>query len=262
MQKPTSSTLFTGHHLIELDEVDSTNTYALQLLSQNQDDLTLLPEGTLITANQQHSGRGQRGSGWKSEPGKNLTLSFIFYPQFIAAEKAFLLSQAISLGVYDFVKGELGAGTSIKWPNDIYFRDLKIAGILIENQIRSTRIQTMVAGIGINVNQAAFPADLPNASSFTIVKEESFDLKVCIQKLSICIEARYLALKSGTTQSIQEDYHKALFRLGEFHRYNIEGTIILAKIIGLSPEGKLMLEMVDGKRSAYGNKEVQFVIGK
>ena len=128
-------------------ELTSTNDQAFMLLK------TINPvEGTVIYADFQKAGRGQKDNKWESEKGKNLLLSIILYPTSIRPEDQFYLSMAVSLGICDFIDSFF-PGSKIKWPNDIYINDDKIAGILIENSVMGETIESTIAGIGININQ-------------------------------------------------------------------------------------------------------------
>src|ERR1035441_10550859 len=146
-------TLFIGKNLITLDSVASTNNFAKDMLSN-----TRPVEGTAIMAKEQYAGRGQMGNAWETESGKNLTCSFILYPEFLEADKQFFLNMAVALAVKDFCEHVLHDEIKIKWPNDIYYHDKKLGGILIENSISGNKISSSVIGIGINVNQTAFDA--------------------------------------------------------------------------------------------------------
>ncbi|RYG09111.1 MAG: biotin--[acetyl-CoA-carboxylase] ligase, partial [Chitinophagaceae bacterium] len=156
MQNNTFSTLFVGQNLIKLSAVDSTNNFLKNLVSNSEP----LPEGTVIMADDQYAGRGQQNNVWKAEPGKNLTFSLLLRPTFLRLNQQFLLNMAVSIAVNDVLGGLLGSTVSIKWPNDIYFRNLKMGGMLIENNIVGNGIKTAIIGIGSNVNQQNFEAEL------------------------------------------------------------------------------------------------------
>ena len=160
-----AANLFIGKKLIHLNEVDSTNTY-LKTLCENE----ILPEGTVVIAESQYAGRGQRSNTWESEPGKNIIMSLIFYPGFLSANRQFLLSQAVALALQEFISNLLPEEkTSIKWPNDIYVGDKKIAGILIESSWMGNQVKNSIVGIGININQDGFYH--PNAISLKMIMQ-------------------------------------------------------------------------------------------
>jgi BirA family biotin operon repressor/biotin-[acetyl-CoA-carboxylase] ligase len=158
-------TLFIGRQKLELEEVASTNSFALNLIRENK-----ASEGCLISARSQSGGRGQQGNTWESESGKNLTISIVLNPNFLPVGRQFALSQIISLTVAALAEECIGnkAPVKIKWPNDIYAGDQKIAGILVENVLRDHAITASVLGIGLNVNQEAF-LTAPRATSLSII---------------------------------------------------------------------------------------------
>ena len=147
--------------MIALEETDSTNRYISQLCNELQESVAEL---TTVTAEFQTAGKGQRGNTWEAERGKNLLFSFVLYPTFLEARRQFILSQIVSLSI----KEELDRWSdeiTIKWPNDIYWRDKKICGILIENDLSGHFIGRSISGIGININQNEFHSDAPNPVS-------------------------------------------------------------------------------------------------
>ncbi|HZX59878.1 MAG TPA: biotin--[acetyl-CoA-carboxylase] ligase, partial [Mucilaginibacter sp.] len=119
-----------------------------------------LPDGTVIMADDQHAGRGQQNNRWHSEPGKNLTFSLLLRPSFLSVTRQFDLTRAVSMGIIEALRPFLGEKLKIKWPNDIYYEDRKMGGILIENTLQSNQIKNSVIGIGLNINQEAFPAEI------------------------------------------------------------------------------------------------------
>lgn len=258
------NTLFVGKVLIHLDKIDSTNKYATQLLRNE-----LLSEGTIISTAHQFAGKGQRGNTWECEAGQNITLSIVLYPRFLLAYQQFLLSQSISLGVRDFAAGILGEGVCIKWPNDIYYKDKKITGILIENSLSGKYLASSIVGIGINVNQAHFNPALQYATSFHQITGRIYDLSDLTQHLAHCIEVRYLQLKSMRLDRLQQDYLSKLYRFGEWHSFIDTATEIpfLGKIVDVQKDGKLVIEVKEtvgdflkSEKRVYGLKEVKFVI--
>ena len=269
-------TLFIGKNCIEVEKTDSTNSYLASLTLSTEKEAF---EGTIVVAKHQEQGRGQRGTTWSTEPGKNLTLSILLNPTFLKAEEQFQLNKALSLGVLEFIrlsvspplpfspsglesgngrKGESG-GALIKWPNDIYIGNKKVAGILIENSVSGSSLQQSIVGIGINVNQDKFPAEIPNPISLKIVSGQEFDLKECLAELCSCIEKRYLELRAGRLSEIDKSYLQNLYRLGELADYKYNGQIIKAKITGVNIIGKLLLQMENGEKQECDFKEVEFL---
>ena len=145
--------------LIHIAKADSTNGYLNALCEKEK-----VSELTTVVADFQTAGRGQRGNSWESEYGKNLMFSFVLYPTFLEARKQFLLSQIASLAVKETLDLYIG-DVSIKWPNDIYWKDKKICGMLIENDLMGIHISQSIAGVGININQKEFHSSAPNPIS-------------------------------------------------------------------------------------------------
>ncbi len=240
-----------GKKLIWLSEVDSTNKY-LTDLSKDQ-----LDEGLAVATNNQVEGRGQRGNTWESQKDKNITFSFILYPNFIKVQEQFLLSQAISLGICDML-AQLIKGVSIKWPNDIYVNNNKIAGILIEHAISSAQLDRSIIGIGLNVNQKIFSDDLPNPTSLLLETGNTFDINQTLEILCNSVSLRYNEIKNGQMAKIQTDYLKLLYRRNEFHTYSSDGKKFEAIIAGVRSTGELILETRNGERKEFGFKEISF----
>ena|ERR1051326_412392 len=249
------NTLFTGRKIIELDRVASTNSYAMELLREME-----MPEGTVVRAREQFSGRGQRGSAWESEAGKNITTSFIFRPSFIGATQQFMMSKVVALGVSDVVRHYVkSVAVKIKWPNDIYGGDKKIAGLLIENVIQQQSITACVAGIGLNVNQEVF-GNAVNPTSLKLITGEEFVPEQVFEKLCECLEARYLELRAGKFAALDRDYLHRLYRYQEWSEFIIENKTVKARVTGISQSGKLKVEIENGSEKEFDLKEIQMVI--
>ena len=202
MQNNIFSSLFVGQNLLTLKEVDSTNNFLKNLLSNSKP----LPEGTVIMAESQFAGRGQQNNQWHAEPGKNLTFSILLNPTFLGIANQFDLTRTISLGVYDALQPILGHQFKIKWPNDLYYGDQKLGGMLIENLISGTQIKNAIIGIGINVNQENFPADASNATSIKQILHADYDLRNLLSEICSHIEAWYLNLKAGKIALVRDEY--------------------------------------------------------
>jgi BirA family transcriptional regulator, biotin operon repressor / biotin---[acetyl-CoA-carboxylase] ligase len=192
LQNNIFSGLFVGQNFITLKEVDSTNNFLKGLLSNSKP----LMEGTVIMAENQYAGRGQQQNGWHAEPGKNLTFSLLLRPHFLPVPDQFDLTRVISLGVFDALCPILGEKLKIKWPNDIYYGDNKLGGMLIENMILGGQIKNSVIGIGVNINQENFPESLSNAISVKQILHGDYDLKTLLSDICRNIEAYYLHTKT------------------------------------------------------------------
>ena len=243
-----------GQSLIELEEVDSTNSYASRILLLNQ-----LADGTVIMAHSQRSGRGQRGSTWESDPGTNLLVSYIFYPRFISAEDHFSLNQILCLSIYEFIKSKVTQPVSIKWPNDIMVNDSKIAGLLIETVVRGSKIHQCIAGIGINVNQTIFMDYIPPAISLSLLNKKNYVLKDCLSYLNECLNKWYAILTVGNRKKIKETYANALYRKGVLAWYETGNKKFKGTIHSTMSHGELVIIQEDGFEYVFKNKEVKYL---
>lgn len=251
----SNNTLFIGKVLKVFDALPSTNLLADQLLGEDT-----VAEGTLLLTHDQYAGKGQATNKWESEARKNLTFSVILLPKFLSARKQFLLNQVVSLSVFDTLKGYIKEGVSIKWPNDIYVFDKKITGILIQNSLRGSTLQSSIVGIGLNVNQKQFISDAPNPTSMALEMGEDFDLEEVLSKFCQHLESNYLQLKAGQTEQIQQRYLDSLFRFGKIHSYRrVDGTIFKGAIKGITEIGKLIIKTEAGIEE-FAFKEVKYIL--
>jgi BirA family biotin operon repressor/biotin-[acetyl-CoA-carboxylase] ligase len=165
----------------------------------------------------------------------------------------------MALGVFDFLHS-IVADVKIKWSNDIYVRDKKICGMLIENSLRGMSIQYSIVGIGLNINQEIFPPDIPNPTSLKIITGKNFSIDDCYVSLCNLIEGRYLQLKAGHEEKINHDYLSVLYRYNEMYRYeDVQGRFI-GKIKDVDEEGRLLISKEGGKEERYMIKELKFII--
>lgn len=244
----------TDQNIIILQEVDSTNNYARQLVVSDA-----AVEGTVVLAHYQHQGRGQQGNHWESERNRNLTFSVVFYPDFLEPAQQFFLSQVVSLGIFSFVSEEV-AGVKIKWPNDIYVGNRKIGGILIENSVQGRCLFSSIAGMGININQEVFLSDAPNPVSLKQLTGKNYPVEDLARQMVLHIFRWYEKLKCGEFYEIESAYISHLFRMGEWSVFRANGVSFEARITGIGEFGQLMLEDRNGKITGYLFKEVEFVI--
>lgn len=254
MQNNTFSRLFVGQNVVTLKCVDSTNNYLKDELSKS----TPLAEGTVILAEEQFAGRGQAGNTWHSEPGKNLTFSLLLFPTFLSPEKQFLLNQTISLGINDALVKIIGEGVKIKWPNDIYFNDDKLGGVLIENILRGSVLKYAIIGIGLNINQSNFPPDIENVTSLRKILHQDYDIYKVLNELCHSIEQRYLQLKAGNTDLLIKDYIKNLYRINAIHKFRINDFEVDGEIVGVDDNGFLKV-IIDGELRKYNFKEIAYI---
>lgn len=241
------------HHIIQIDSCSSTNSYM-----KTWADTEFLEEGIVVITYEQASGRGQAGTSWESEPGKNLTFSILLYPDFLPLNQFFLLSEIISLGIKNTLDKYAG-NISIKWPNDIYFRDKKICGILIENELTERAFSRSIVGIGLNVNQSEFRSNAPNPISLKQITGNEFDLDILLEEVLNHCFSWYEKLRLNQTKEIKEAYFKALYRNKGFYSFKDSLGIFRANIEKVGSDGLLHLLTEDSEQRSYAFKEVEFV---
>ena len=218
-----------------------------------------LPEGTVIMAENQYEGRGQVGSKWHAEPGKNLTFSILLRPSFIQLREQFNLNMTISIAIQKALESIIGTGLSVKWPNDIYFGHQKIGGMLVENIVAGSRIKACIVGIGINVNQEVFETELQQrAGSIYQILHRHVDLVTLLAEICSHIEAGYLKLKAGNYNDLRNEYLNYLYQYNIKANYRQNGEIIEGKIVDVGENGMLSLETIDGLKM-YNFKEIEFI---
>lgn len=219
------------------------------------------PEGSVVAAMFQENGRGQRGNVWNGEAGKNLLFSILLRPTFLRVDEQFLLSKVTAIALCEFISiCGTGATVSIKWPNDIYIGNRKVAGVLIENSFSSAQLDSSVVGIGINLNQTDFPANLPNPTSLALQAGRQFNLDEALAQFLEHYKKWYVALKQGEHELIGGKYMHLLYRRDVFGRYSSGGNEFTARIAGISPIGELILETEQGEQRVFAHKEVAFVL--
>ena len=244
------------NRIIRFKSLDSTNAQAAKMVADGE-----LPDSTVIIAHEQTKGRGLDSNTWESEPGMNLTFSMVLYPRFLPAGQQFMLSKVIALGVWQTVADHVTDGSvTIKWPNDIYIGNRKVAGILIQNSIIGTVLENSIAGIGLNVNQTVFRSGAPNPVSLRLATGQEYDLDIELKRLTTNIEEYYKLLKSGHFSLIDQLYFDNLYRRNVLSEFRKDGKIFPARIIGLSEYGHLLLETTDGVRFECDIKEIEFII--
>lgn len=214
--------------------------------------------GDMVLADTQTKGRGQRGNTWESEPGKNLTFSLKLEPSFLPAGMQFLLSEVAALAISDTL-AYYGFKPSVKWTNDIYIGDDKVAGILIENDIIGNHLSGSIIGIGLNVNQTVFSDAIPNPVSMRLAAGRDFDRGEVLRNLYMSLSGRYAQLEEGLTGIIEEDYHSRLYLLGKPHKFRLpDGSYIDGTIRYVKPSGELMVEHSGNTVKSYLFKEIEF----
>ena len=238
--------------------------YRFPILTSTNDEAVkpAYREGDIIIAESQTAGRGQRGHTWHSREGDNLTFSVVLTPTFLPVVEQFMLSEVVALSLVDTL-ADYGVECRIKWTNDIYAGDRKIAGVLIEQSLAGERIARTIVGIGLNVNQREFPADLPNPTSIVVERGAECERREVLELFLKHLETWYSKLEHGERELIESTYNARLYRRDEFHTYALpSGERFEAAIRGVRATGHLCLEHRDGRFYDYAFKEVEFVIAR
>ena len=225
-------------------QTNSTNTLLKELLARGE-----WPEGeTYLYAGYQTAGRGQTGNGWESEKGKNLLCSILLPPN----KNLYLLNIAVSVAIVRMINEPL----TIKWPNDIYYHDKKLAGILLENAIVGSEIKYTIAGIGLNVNQTAFVSDAPNPISLRQITGKEYDVDQMMNNLIEAVEA----VLNEPEEAIWQEYKAHLYRREGFWPFEDEKGEFDARIEDVLPTGELVLRDRDNKKRIYHFKQIRYVV--
>lgn len=250
----------TPDHILYLEEIPSTNDF-LNALVQSSD--SPLSNGFVVSSQYQSSGRGQVGNHWHSEKNKNLLFSLLLYPDFIKAKDQFYISKAISVAIVKTLRAlfpDQSDFFKIKWPNDIYFNDSKLAGILIENLLVGEYISNTIVGIGLNVEETHFPANLPNPISLRIIAPDvTVDKESLLRRLrhSILMEIERLRDDAYYDQ-LSEQYLQMLYRYNLPSPFSDSHGEFVASIVDVHPDGKLLLQTEKGENRLYYFKEVEY----
>ncbi len=243
-----------------LDSVDSTNSEAFRRAGD-------LDNMSVVAAIDQTAGKGQRGNVWKTEPGANLTFSILLrfghggLPGLKATEQ-FLISKATTVALSEFFSSR-GIHVKIKWPNDIYYRNRKLTGILIENRLEKSDLSLSVVGIGINVNQRDFPPQLLNPVSMALISGHDYDIRTELDDF-MDFFGEYAGLIGSVSgrDTLSSLYKERLFRLGEKHDYSDcrSGEVFKAAIRDVAEDGRLIVETEDGAMKMFNFKEISYIL--
>jgi BirA family transcriptional regulator, biotin operon repressor / biotin---[acetyl-CoA-carboxylase] ligase len=249
-------TLFIGQNSYYLPSCQSTNDEAADLIAQSDP-----PEGTVIITDNQTAGRGQRGNTWITEPGLNLTFSTILRPNFLTPSEQFWLNIAFSLGVADALQPLTDGLLRIKWPNDIYVDNQKLGGILIENTLQGSKLAWSVIGLGLNVNQAAFPVGTATSLQARFPLPDGYYLPAILTTLCEAIEQRYLQLKANHRNALKASYLQQLFRYGERHLFKdvLQDNYFEGTIANVNENGQLIVT-ANGQNQVFNFKEIEFIL--
>ncbi len=241
----------------EIESLGSTNDYLFKLTTNET-----AKEGKIIIAQDQFKGKGTANNKWESEAGKNLTFSILIQPDFIKAGDQFVITQIVSLALVNSLSDFLDADKlKIKWPNDIYYSDGKLAGILIQNIIKGPYISHSVIGIGLNVNQERFCSDAPNPISMAQITNKTFDPNDVLKKVLESFEENYYRFKLfPKTKWLEKSYLDKMFRFNNLYEFTENARSFKGKIKGIDNYGRLIVTKQKGEEKIYGFKEIEFVI--
>ncbi len=216
-----------------------------------------LPEFFVVRTAFQTAGKGQMGNSWESERSKNLLFSMLLRPHHIFIQDQFVLSQLVSVGLIRAL-AHVGVDARVKWPNDIYVGDKKIAGILIENSLRNARIDTSVVGVGLNVNQIQFVSDAPNPISIKMLVSKT----ISVRKLLKSFREEFESIYPVTDLTLlKQTYMKFLYRSTGVFRYKLPaGMEFNASIEDVCQDGQLILKSDKNEITSYYFKEIEFVL--
>ncbi len=250
---PATPIITLGEPIIELSLVDSTNIYAMEQVKQG-----LAVSGSCYFAHFQTKGKGQLVKFWESDTSQNMLLSYVFALDEANPTQQFGFSMAISLGLYDFFNSKAEGETSIKWPNDLYWRDRKAGGILIENLLRGHIWTWSVIGIGVNVNQTSFSKEVPNPVSLKQITGKSLDLLQLTNNLSKCISTRLNEWRLGDIDKMLAVYNSHLYKLGEEVKFKSKHMRFSGIVKGVNKQGQLIIDQ--GIEQTYNFGEITWDI--
>ncbi len=236
--------------------IESTNQYLQNLLDEGVD----ISDNVVVT-DFQTSGKGQGKNVWHSEKGKNLLLSIALDMNFLKAENQFLLTQIVSVAMINVLKNYLPEDSLfIKWPNDIYYNDKKIAGILIKNEIKGMMLGTSIVGIGLNVNQESFDESLPNPISMKMITGKDYDLEKLLLEVYDSTNLQVYKCQSQSQISTANSYINHLYRHKQWSFYEHEGCVKEMMIVGYDKFGRLILKEKNDREVVCDLKEILFII--
>ena len=241
-----------GSPIFNFQEVTSTNDVARTFYNQG-----IAPHGSVIVAAYQANGRGQQDAVWESKPSENLLFSLVLEPHFLPIDKQVYLNMAVCLAVKQAIQLYVTEQVSIKWPNDIFIGNKKVAGILIENAINSTHIKMSIAGIGINVNQEVFK--LPKATSLRLVTGKSVGINEVLNRVIDAFIEQYTLLKQNQWDVLMSAYYQSLYLKDIESTFVVNSATIKGIVKGMDQSGRLMLE-VNGNLNYFHNKEIEWLI--
>ena len=233
---------------MKINETHSTNSLLKELLAKGE-----WPEGEgFLYAGYQTAGRGQTGNSWESEADKNLLCSILLPPD----KNLYFLNIAVGVAIYRAIRELWISELGVKWPNDIYWRDKKLAGILVENAIIGSDVKYSIAGIGLNVNQTEFVSDAPNPVSLKQITGNEYDIDQLMKDL---LHAVYTVLDEPE-QTVWSEYKAHLYRREGVWPFEDSKGRFEARIVDVLPSGEIVLQDQQGKKRTYHFKQVRYIL--
>jgi BirA family biotin operon repressor/biotin-[acetyl-CoA-carboxylase] ligase len=242
-----------GTPFVELSEVDSSNNYAMRQVQAH-----LAEHGATWFAHYQNAGKGQRGKAWNAEPGQNIMMSCILQNTALSIANQYFISIIVALACFDFFNKYAITDTTIKWPNDIYWKDRKAGGILIETLIQGQEWRFAVAGMGLNINQTLFPENLKNPVSLKQITSKTFNVITLAKELCTYLDQRWIQLLEGNNKALLQEYNSHLYKLGEKVTFKKENATFEAIVEGVDENGNLLINT--GKTTAVAFGAVKWII--
>lgn len=240
-------------NIIKLSAINSTNDYLKGLSA-----ISHVENFTIAVAEAQTGGRGQMGSAWAAQPGKNLTFSVLVKDLLLDINEIFNLNAAVAVSIAEALETFRVPGLAIKWPNDILAGNKKIGGILIENSIRNDGEIFSIIGIGININQTEF-SELPRASSMALASGREFDKYEVLTAIAGNLKRNVSRILNKDTATVWDNYHKRLYKKGMPMPFERHGQKFMGIIAGVSKNGHLQVQLNDESVAEYTIKEVQLL---
>jgi len=236
-----------------LDSVDSTNNYAMARVREG-----MAKHGMAFVAKEQTAGKGQRGKSWQMQPEQSIAMSVVLKTDKLRTDQQFYLSMLVALAANDFLKKYAGKETTIKWPNDLYWRDRKAGGILIETVFKGTAWKWAVVGIGININQTRFHKLLPNPVSLKQITTNEYDVIDLAAVLYDLVMKRIAGITLVPAEKTAKEYNKCLYKLNETVKLKKASAVFKTTVKNVSLQGQL--HTADAIERQFDFGEVEWVI--
>ncbi len=246
-----------GLTYFHFDEINSTNSYLYDKMSVGED-----VADTVVSASYQTAGRGMDKNSWESAEGQNLLFSIALNVSYLEAKNQFKISQAVAVAIVDTLQSIVNRpGLSVKWPNDIYFGDKKLCGMLIQNTVEGRMMGVSIIGIGLNVNQIEFSKRLPNPTSLKMITGEELNLHNLLEKLTANIKNAVESLENQSCfESLDKKYTDKLYRYRQWADYLYKNEVKSMIINGFDLFGRLLLTDKSGAEAVCDVKEIQFCL--